>query len=1278
MKGKMKKIIAAVATLAMAAQFAFVLPASAATTLPYTVDYTGAKITFDGDNIATNTTGWVPSDALKTGLSVQNDTTHGDYIQYVGSGSGSRCAQSAIPIDLTGKLAYVVEFDMALTASSQNGGVDFGVVTGTSLPSHVNWEGVGDNYLVKFSVPIGGGSMTLNDIAATKTTDVTDSAWYHYTLIVNTETELVTVTASDGTSTPIDKALVPIMGDKTKKFSIAGVHGLFGRGGGAIKFDNFTVREKTDSDIEAEREEEILSSVELTSQLNKKIIQTAGGAAQHFPITVKATGNYGNDLSSKATYEWSVVGLSEEDGYISLTAAEGTGAGTEGAAPGSTASTAYFNVRDGVSNWYGTVNVTISYLDEVRTLSTPFAVIGASGGGDNLAPAAGYPEEYSKYSDDLVGFEAYGTPSVVLANWFMTGSDGSRKIVLSKDEDGTKYLHFAKGTSGSHVPTYNLSNQTEQYILTMDVRFLGNESFGHYERTPNNKGPNASWSCAYTSGSLTMNGVDVATGMNNNEWYRIIVSADESTNKGWAKVYTKDGALLGESETISLNMANAQDRNGNDLSPTTPAYKQGQTAFCFGDTNVDLASFRIYKPSAATVTVTGADSISVPGYDEKALRGKGLEDSTLYTYDATAHTLTVNAADIDAAKLIIANYDKKKLTSFDIKDLTFTSGSTVVSDFTLPDSCRLMLWKPELEAIEPLKPVEGTGVSNPNLPALTPATAELNAIAETSEGFEITGDVNWTSDSEDANITLTPDKDDSHKATLAVKDGAPAGTVTVTASSGAASGTHEVGLTTSGNSIATTATATSLTIPFTGEEAVDATFTAKTVDKDGHDVEFAVDEDGEPTTTPATVTWSVLDKNLRDITANMPAGVTWDATNHKITVTDQAKATVIYVQAKNNDATPLSRNIKVNIHGMSFAFGTGEPEEGFTQVTAADAYTEKLGYGFLDASVVTNATANVTGSADYRFKVKVPNGNYVVKVTTSSASITSEVVENVAATTGIGKSGSQFNVAVADGVLDLTFASASTLSSLEIEQAAAKTAGEKPSIYAIGDSTTNNTGNGALSWGNYFSNNSATLLAGTSFGSFSNNGMAGRDSVNFYNQGRVESVLLAVRPGDYVTINMGINSKETGEGASYETLLRTYYIDAVAQRGAIPVIVTATPDGPVGSSEAADYNSTTGMFTNNRGDGARNNVLRALANEKGYNLIELGQAGEDWLNESTLDELKAYGGDQTAATKLALVQSWYVDHNHYKEPMGKWISEYMIKVLDEIAKGSRAYEAATD
>lgn len=191
----------------------------------------------------------------------------------------------------------------------------------------------------------------------------------------------------------------------------------------------------------------------------------------------------------------------------------------------------------------------------------------------------------------------------------------------------------------------------------------------------------------------------------------------------------------------------------------------------------------------------------------------------------------------------------------------------------------------------------------------------------------------------------------------------------------------------------------------------------------------------------------------------------------------------------------------------------------------------------------------------------------------------------------------------------------------------------------------------------------------SAFGGFANHGMAGRDSVNYYNQGRVEAVLLAICPGDYVTVNLGINSSESGEAASYYTLMKSYYVEGILQRGGIPVIVTATPDGPVGNNLAADYDAATGKFTNSRGNGARNDVLRQIAEEEDINIIELGQWGEDWMNTLTMADVTAYNTANNTAytTVLEMVQSWYVDHNHYKEYLGTKIGNYIFGQLEELA-----------
>ncbi|MGN0108340.1 MAG: hypothetical protein ACI4A5_11685 [Hominilimicola sp.] len=488
---------------------------------------------------------------------------------------------------------------------------------------------------------------------------------------------------------------------------------------------------------------------------------------------------------------------------------------------------------------------------------------------------------------------------------------------------------------------------------------------------------------------------------------------------------------------------------------------------------------------------------------------------------------------------------------------------------------------------------------------------------------------------------------------LTIKPGA-SGTVTVKAAIGSLVAEHEVVLSTSGNVINMKGSS-SITIPFAGEPNATATYTAVTLDKDGNPV--ADDK----------ITYSFLDKDNQPL-SKLPNGINFNEKTGVLTVAAGATPGVIYLKATNSTDN-MSNKLRINIHGMSFSFGAGEPAEGDTQVTSDLQYTDKLGFGFEDVSALTDEAAAVKGTADYKFKVAVPNGNYKVNVTTTSESMNSEVIDGIDAATGIYKSGSEFNVAVCDGVLDLTFLSNSTLSSLSISQIANKAALEKPAIYAIGDSTTKN-GNGANSWGEVASE----YVNSEKFSGFSNHGKAGDDSVVYYNSGRVENVLLSVCKGDYVTINMGINSKTSGEATSYDTLMRNYYIAGVIQRGAIPVILTHTPQGPVGSYASSNYSD--GVFKTAR-TGQHNDDLRQYAEDYNLNLVDVSNYVNNYFNSLTDADVanselwgsqQGFGADNPPQTKLDLVQSWFKDHNHYDRPLSDKIAQYVLSELENIVE----------
>ncbi len=1090
--------------------------ANAAGTL-YTQNFSDVT---DASTVATSTN-------AQDQLVIKNDETLGNYLAYdfSNTSTNSRGAyMNFAGLDVSGEEKYVVEFDAVLTPGNNQTtyftvkGTDFGYIS-----NNINY-GAGSGFLLNL-VNAGGGSTTYT-MNTTQTVTIPSGEWCHYTIYVDKTQGLVSTTiVGVSTGTVADKVVTAYDGAG----DVAGFYMLAGRYYPYIAMDNILVREVGEYDVFGEVVAETLASAEFTTGLNTVINQPEEGKAVHLPITVKGNGSLNGDLTDKVTVKWSVVGLDKEDGYISLTKAEGTGAGTDGEAPDGT--TAYFNVRNGVSNYFGYVQAVVTYGEDSYTITTPFAVIGATGSDANqLAPAVGYPVNMDDYSDELLGYagtsNAINSKDLILNNWSIYGSNGKRTMKLV-EVDGKKAIEFASnGGSGSTVAVYQWVDQSSQYVIDFTAKFSADMAFGVYGNTPNNGTNNPEWTATFASGALTL-GTETVSGLNANEWYRIVVTADPSVQKVGVEVYNNAGELMGEIADV-------------DMSNDTVTQKY----FCFqGTWPMYLNSFKAYLPALESITVgASADVVKVPEAGEAA------------------------------------------------------------------------------------------------------ATVDFSAILTSNSGVQMTGEVAWSLAEEYANVELLATG--AQTATLTISEGA-SGTVTVIATKDGKQGEITIQLTTSSNVVAFKQSTSSITIPFTGEDAFVGNFVAVTRDGNGNEI------DG------GAITYTLLAKD--GVTETTVKGVTFK--DGVLTVAAGAAPAVVYVKAAN--AEGLSTKVKVNIHGLSFAFGSAEAAEGFTQV-ADTLYTAKLGYGFANTSGLTVNEGNVTGTSDFRFKATVPNGNYTVKLVTSAESVTSEVVESVSAVTGIAKSGATFSVAVCDGVLDLTFPANATVTSIEISQAAPKTALEKPMVYAIGDSTTKNNASGALSWGNCVSD--GKVVVPDVFSGFANHGMAGRDSVNYYNQGRVEAVLLAICPGDYVTVNMGINSKESGEAGAFYTLLSEYYVEGIIQRGGIPVIVTATPDGPVGDRVAGNYDSTTGKFTNSRGNGARNDVLRQIANEKGLTIIELGQWGQDWMNTLTAADVTAYNAANGTAytTVLEMVQSWYVDHNHYKEYLGIKIGEYLLGELKDL------------
>ena len=416
---------------------------------------------------------------------------------------------------------------------------------------------------------------------------------------------------------------------------------------------------------------------------------------------------------------------------------------------------------------------------------------------------------------------------------------------------------------------------------------------------------------------------------------------------------------------------------------------------------------------------------------------------------------------------------------------------------------------------------------------------------------------------------------------------------------------------------------------------------------------------------------------------------------------------------------------------------------------AATAYSDALGRGFVvykgTIGDLTVADDGIHSSKSFQFRLAAANGNYEVTVTTSSAEteiISEAITEPVTYLDADGKSaiyhppfdeatgipligvpkkvesGKPFQVAVVDGVLDLSFIrmeSDIVLSSITV-RALPLLQREKPWLVAIGDSTTNLDYEDKCSWGNVIDKGMVALP--DSIGGFFNAGASGADDVTFIAWSRLEAALLHTCPGDIVTVNMGINQAkkytiggitvaQSDSRAATLPLMENYYIKGIQQRGGIPVITTITARGPYDSAGTPEdngglyyLNATTvnddelfvagkrytkgdtvlaHTWANSRHQQPYNVLLYAIATNYNLHVFDLGIWGEQFFQSLTDDDRAYYNaanGTDFATVYDMVKHGYYADQNHYHATLGVVFAAYMLDCVDRFVRGTYVYPYA--
>lgn len=1222
MKNKLKRILGVITAISLLLQMSFVITSNAAEY--FSLDFESA----------TDTMGWTSANAPgDMSIATDEDNSINKYFKFANTnGSGTRNAYYTFDSDAqtTENGKAVIEFDFYMTNTGNENINQLVLLDSAAGNPKGNANYSGNNYIFSFTQPKNSDKLIINNLDGSKetytTTDWTNkSGWTHAKAIMDFTEHNVTITLSshDGetvyfdnkvpmgtTDLKIGKLLICEARKNTVTFGIDNIlvrsyDSSLDAGNTYYKvtydvkgekseetvkentsplnipdltnygyiFKGWQVNDDTENLIDDLKEYKITADTKFTAIYEKDTeyiepiisaeikgnqIMTFGDSpdiAAENKYTLTLTGQNGTIITADTidsriddfNIEWDIDGfktVNDTDKYCDSYGefAEHTNTATE----------VLFMLRQCDFNFYGKLNATVTYNGETIEASMYVAATGDKSMADNqILPEAGYPSDFDEYPDSLVGYttlkDTYGGNDIMVGGWGMSGSDSGNAVIMK--EDNNKFIRINCPTSSkSHMFTNSIEVPQKQIIFEQNIRFNGNGCITLTSKQPywtDKDGYTTPVTLEFDGTTIKLNGTsikknDVDVTADKGKWYKIVLSADKTTESCFAKVYDLDNNLVGETGSVAWTET------------SEPTYYSIGCANKVTGT-IDFDAYKAYYPTA---------------------------DASTYTLSVSQETLSIPNKD----------------------------------------------------------------------------TATLSASVKSAEGYDITGAAEWRVLEEDMqSVIITPDKLDSHKATITLGEGASAGEATVQVSIGGYTKTVKLNITDSAESIKFTSSQGSVAIPLDEKSVTTAKYSAAVINGEGADL-------------GRNVTLEIYDRNNVN-KYTLPEGISFDASKGIVSVTSAAVPCVFTVRAtgESSDGKTLSRSVKVTVHGLSFDFGSGEDEsvtEGYTDVNPSTTYTEQRGYG-IEGSVksegapsIDNATSDYL-SGDFTFKAKVTKGKlYKVKVAFSGDLVSEYVSEALSGhertleaegTTHTGYTVKTaeiteqiYDIPVVDDVLDLKFTGAK-VAYITIEKVE-KTAAEKPNIWSVGDSTIGNNGSYAYN----LARDQANYPELTALADYHNNGKGSRNLKTYYTQGWLDNILINIRPGDIVTIgNMGTNPGGMS-GTQFKAPL-DYYVDACLAMGAKVILTSYTPHGCVEGYEYV-YDKTTHTFHGCREDAYDSLGIRVIYEERKDNpdilgFIDIGLNADNAFNEYVADYAKNGYTDENAAAQAII--DCFGDHNHY-------------------------------
>lgn len=286
-----------------------------------------------------------------------------------------------------------------------------------------------------------------------------------------------------------------------------------------------------------------------------------------------------------------------------------------------TATEVLFMLRQCDFNFYGKLNATVTYNGETIEASMYVAATGDKSMADNqILPEAGYPSDFDEYPDSLVGYttlkDTYGGNDIMVGGWGMSGSDSGDAVIMK--EENNKFLRINCPTSSkSHMFTNSIDTPQKQIIFEQNIRFNGNGCITLTSKQPywtDKEGYTMPVTLEFDGTTIKLNGIaiknnDIDVTVNKGKWYKIVLSADKTTESCFVKVYDLNGQFVGETDSIAWT---------ENSEPTyySIGFANKQTG------TVDFDAYRAYYPAADISTYTlniSQETLSIPNKDTATL-----------------------------------------------------------------------------------------------------------------------------------------------------------------------------------------------------------------------------------------------------------------------------------------------------------------------------------------------------------------------------------------------------------------------------------------------------------------------------------------------------------------------------------------------------------------------------------------------------------------------------------------------------------------------------------